>query len=379
MSDEIRFRALILSAVKHDYIAKAVQDHRRFEIVGVADETEQPEWVDARNEEFALQAGVAYYKGITEAITAARPDVAIVTSQTERHCDLAIQALSAGLHVIVDKPLSNSLQECERLVQCLANRPELKCLVWNRNCFPSIQHAMQQVQEGEIGELQSVHCDFYFAKDAGPRLGSRTAADGPIDWLERQIEAHVDGSDGAVGNVPMGELQNEGLYPLAFIHRFTGGRCVERVFARATTHFHQAHADNKVDDLASVTLEMQGGVLGSICLGRIGAAGHPNLGEIKVHLVGSTGALVIQESAPEVSLYYRGQPKEEYPDIRVYNENDYLLLENFVTAIEDGGELILDAKAAAEIARVTDACLRSASDHRVVELESTTQVQRDEQ
>ena len=72
--------------------------------------------------------------------------------------------------------------------------------------------------------------------------------DPPMNWLERQIEAHADGSDGGVGNEAMGELQIEGIYPLAYIRMLTGC-AVQRVFARTASHFHQAHVDNNVDDL----------------------------------------------------------------------------------------------------------------------------------
>ena len=96
----------------------------------------------------------------------------------------------------------------------------------------------------------------------------------------------------------MGELQIEGIYPLAYIHALTGS-AVRRVFARTTAHFHQAHFDHGVEDLATVTLEMDRDIVGTLCIGRIGASSHPDTGEIKIHLLGSQGALVISESRPE--------------------------------------------------------------------------------
>ena len=105
-----------------------------------------------------------------------------------------------------------------------------------------------------------------------------------MNWLEAQIEAHTEGADGGVGNEPMGELKIEGIYPLAYIRMLTGVE-VERVFARTTAHFHQLNADNDVEDLATVTLEMERGMLGSLCIGRIGAASHPD----GTHLVVSGG------------------------------------------------------------------------------------------
>src|SRR3954454_10318696 len=95
---------------------------------------------------------------------------------------------------------------------------------------------------------------------------------------------------GGGGGEPMGELAIEGIYPLGYIRMLTGA-AVQRVFARSTAHFHQINVDNNVEDLASLTLEMDGGLIGSLAIGRIGAASHPSGGEIKLHIVGSEGAL----------------------------------------------------------------------------------------
>lgn len=357
MSDS-PWRALILSVVKHDYIARAVHAHPRFDLVAVCDDPDQPDWVHERNQTFADQFQLPYVRHLETAVEQFQPQVAVVSSQAERHCDLSVRAAAAGMHIIVDKPLSTRRSECDRLVTAV-DAAGVRCLMWNRNLLPALRQAEEIVQSGALGELRAVHCDFYFSKDAGPPKGTRQPGDPPINWLERQKEAHADGSDGGVGTDPMGELQVEGIYPLAYLRMLTG-RAVQRVFTRATSHFHQAHVDNDVDDLATVTLEMEGGLVGSLCLGRIGAASHPDLGEIKLHLQGTAGSLVVNESRPEVALHYRNQPTTEFPHVRVADENDFLLMDSFAQAIDSGTETVLDARAGRDICAIVDACLRSA-------------------
>ncbi len=110
----------------------------------------------------------------------------------------------------------------------------------------------------------------------------------------------------------MGELQIEGIYPLAYIRMLTGAD-VRRVFARTARHFHQVNVDNDVEDLGTLTLEMERGLVGTLCIGRIGKASHPDIGEIKLHVLGERGGLVISEARPEVAVYYRGQPAGRVP------------------------------------------------------------------
>ena len=362
MSDQ-PYRALVLSVVKHDYIARAVEAHPRFQLVAVCDDADVPAWVHERHEMFAEEFDLPCVRDLDEAIVRFQPDLAVISSEAERHCALAVRAAERGLHVIVDKPLSTSLAECDRLVQAVG-AAGVRCLVWNRNHLPALQQAREAVQSGRLGQLKTLHCDFYFSKDAGPPKGSRTADDPPINWLERQIAAHADGSDGGVGVAPMGELEVEGIYPLAYLRMLTG-QTVRRVFARTTSHFHQAHVDNDVDDLATVTLEMDNDVVGSLCIGRIGASSHPDIGEIKLHLMGTKGSMVINESRPEVAIYYRGQPEKEFRHLRIADENNFLLMDEFAAAIETGSDVVLDAIGGREICAIVQACLKSAQSGQV--------------
>ncbi len=351
------FRFAALSVVKHAYVPNGVAAHPRFEPVVVADDDAMPAWVHQRNQEYADQHSIPYVRDVEQALRDFDVQVAVVSSEAERHCDLSLRAVDAGLHVVSDKPMSTCVADCDRVVAAV-NRSGVKFLLWNRNFLPAIVHARQIIDAGEIGPIHAIHVDFYFAKDSGPPIGSRRPGDPPIDWLERQIEAHADGSDGGVGQVPMGELAVEGIYPLAYIRTLCGVE-IERVFARTKAHFHQAHADNEVEDLASVTLEMQQGVLGSLCIGRIGAASHPDIGEIKIHVLGDQGGLVVNEARPEVAVYYRGQPPHEFRHRRIAIDNDFLLMENFAEAIDNDGDTALDAEAGRTICAVVEAAIES--------------------
>ncbi|HEX5417231.1 MAG TPA: Gfo/Idh/MocA family oxidoreductase, partial [Chloroflexota bacterium] len=293
-----KFRVAVLSVVKHDYVPLSVAAHPRFEPVVVADDPDQPDWVHARNEEFARRFGIPYVRDVERAIADFDVQVAVVSSQAERHCDLSVRAANAGLHVVQDKPMSTRVAECDRVIEAV-ERNQVKFLLWNRNFHPAVIQACETARSGAIGQLRAIHVDFFFARDAGAPKGTRKSAEPPIDWEKHQQAAHATGADGGVGQGPMGELQIEGIYPLAYIHALTGS-AVRRVFARTTAHFHQGHFDHGVEDLATVTLELDRGIVGTLGIGRIGAASHPDSAEIKIHLLGSRGALVISESRPEV-------------------------------------------------------------------------------
>jgi predicted dehydrogenase len=361
-----RFRCAALSAIKHDYVAAGVGAHPRFELVVVADDPQVPDWAHARNQQFAAARGLPYVRDVEGALRDYDVQVAIVSPEAERHCDLSIRAALAGKHVVQDKPLATRRADADRLVEAV-ERSGVKFLMWNRNTFPAVLHAREQIAAGAIGRPRMIHVDFYFAKDAGPPRGSRPPGSPSLDWRAHQIAAHVDNSDGGLGQGPLGELSVEGIYPLAYIRWLTGAD-VRRVFARSAAHFHQVNVDNGVEDLATVTLELDGGLVGSLAIGRIGAASHPSGGEIKLHVLGSDGALVVNEARPEVGVYYRDQPAKEARQRRVASDYEFLLADSFARAIDEDGETILDAPASRRIFATVAAALESCRTGQPVEV-----------
>lgn len=353
------FRVGVLSVVKHDYIPHAIAAHPRFELVVVADDADRPDWTHERNQLLADTYRIPYIKDVSKAIAEFELDAVAISSEAERHCDLGRRAAAAGLHIVIDKPLSTKLEDCDAFVDAVEDHA-VQCLIWNRSLLPTLNHAAEVVDAGALGRLDALHCDFYFAKDAGPAIGGREAGAPPINWLERQLEAHADGSDGAIGVEPMGELEVEGIYPLAYIRRLTDHAEARSVYAHTASHFHQAHADNGVDDLATVTLDLETGQIATLCLGRIGADAHPDLGDIKLRLIGEHGAAVFAEPRPEVEFHYRDQAPQEFRRQRIADDGNYRLMENFARAIEGQERPVLNAFDGRNICATILAALKSA-------------------
>src|ERR1051325_1556859 len=151
-------RAALLSAVKHDYVARGMASHPRFELVVVADDPDVPEWAHERNQLFADVCRIPYVRDVERALREFDVQVAIVSPEAERHCDLSIRAALAGKHVVQDKPLATRRSEVERLVEVVA-QSGVKFLMWNRNFLPAVLHAREQIAAGVIGQPQAIHVD----------------------------------------------------------------------------------------------------------------------------------------------------------------------------------------------------------------------------
>jgi predicted dehydrogenase len=81
--------------------------------------------------------------------------VAIATPAAT-HFPLAMEALDAGKHVLVEKPLTSSFSDGEKLVQAAEDR-ELVLMCDHTYCYtPAVQELRRLVRGGEVGEVQFV-------------------------------------------------------------------------------------------------------------------------------------------------------------------------------------------------------------------------------
>jgi predicted dehydrogenase len=98
-----------------------------------------------------------------EMLAASRPDVVHITTPVTSHYALASDALDAGAHVIVEKPITVDDDQLERLLEH-ADRAGLSVVEdYNYLFNPPVQDLLDLVQHGVLGEV--VHADITFCSD----------------------------------------------------------------------------------------------------------------------------------------------------------------------------------------------------------------------
>ncbi len=94
------------------------------------------------------------------------------------HAPLAIEACEAGKHVSVQKPMANSIKECNEMISA-ANKADIKFRVFeNFRFYPPYILAKKMIDKGKLGRVSSIHI----------KLGSSTSGgwDVPIEaWIWR--------------------------------------------------------------------------------------------------------------------------------------------------------------------------------------------------
>jgi predicted dehydrogenase len=105
-------------------------------------------------------AGYPVETDIHEALKKHKPDAVIVANPTSMHLDVAIPAAEAGCHILLEKPISESLDRLEQLETAVRTRGAKILVAFQFRFHPGLVRAKQLLSDGEIGRVISAHVQF---------------------------------------------------------------------------------------------------------------------------------------------------------------------------------------------------------------------------
>lgn len=87
-------------------------------------------------------------------------DCVLIAAPESAPCALA--AARAGKHILCENPIASNLQECDVILQTVAEQGVLFMPLFRKHFIPEFEEAAHQVAEGALGILSSVRCDWSF-------------------------------------------------------------------------------------------------------------------------------------------------------------------------------------------------------------------------
>jgi len=106
----------------------------------------------ARQAAADLDLGDAYYASLEAALTSARFDAVVITTPTFTHAQLAVTAAQAGKHILCEKPMALTLEECDRMIEAARSAGVILQMAFMRRFDPPFVAARQQIDDGLIGQ-----------------------------------------------------------------------------------------------------------------------------------------------------------------------------------------------------------------------------------
>lgn len=153
--------------------AKYVQERDDVEITALVDI--KKENAEKYIETYKLNCGV--YTDMKEAIKGSNANVVFDVTIPESHINIVVPALEAGLDVLGEKPMANSMEECEKMVSVSKKTGRTYAVMQNRRYLKNIRAFREIVSTGKIGEIGYIGADFFL----GPHFGGfREIMDSPL-------------------------------------------------------------------------------------------------------------------------------------------------------------------------------------------------------
>lgn len=129
--------------------AQSVHEQPGADLVGVFDPSREAA-------EAAVQGTGGRVVPSLEALLAEGLDVLIVSSPVHHHEEACVRAFEAGVHVLCEKPLSNTVDSCRRIVEAAEQAGRVLAVGFNHRYYPSMKFLKQAIDDGKIGQLQHV-------------------------------------------------------------------------------------------------------------------------------------------------------------------------------------------------------------------------------
>ncbi|WP_043581928.1 Gfo/Idh/MocA family protein [Geminisphaera colitermitum] len=97
--------------------------------------------------------GIKHYTGHRALLQSA----VLIATPHYSHTTIGIDALNAGLHVLVEKPISVHKADCQRLIAAHKNKRQVFSAMFNQRTDPYYQKVRELVRGGELGTIRRIN------------------------------------------------------------------------------------------------------------------------------------------------------------------------------------------------------------------------------
>ena len=206
----------------------------------------------------------------------ANPDVhAVMISATPEttHYPMARDALQAGKHVLLEKPLALTLDEADELV-ALAEQRGLKFTIgYSQRFNPKQALVKRSIVDGSIGVPVTALVSRHITRKLGDKIG---------------------------GRIKLSPAAMEATHDIDFLLWCMEPAKPVRVYAQAVERVMKDKYD--IADCMSIVITMDNGVVLTIGAGWVLPPGYPNFSSTWIEVVGSEGALIIDDTHRDILL-----------------------------------------------------------------------------
>jgi predicted dehydrogenase len=219
-------------------------------------------------------AGYPVETDVQAALQKHKPDAVIVTNPTSMHLDVAIPAAEAGCHILLEKPVSHSLERLD-VLQKVAQANRCRILVgFQFRYHPTLNKVYELLQSNVLGSILTVHAHW----------GEYLPQWHPWEDYRQSYAARADLGGGVILTL---------THPLDYLRYLVGD--VESLWS---FNGHSSPLEIDVEDIAEIGLKFTNGAVGGV---HVNYVQRPPVHRFEI--VGTEGTLRWDNSDGVLNLY----------------------------------------------------------------------------
>ena len=303
------------------------------DFVGIADE------VRGRGTEAAEQYGVRYFDSVASLLD--EVEAVVVCSENKHHARDVIPALTGGVHVLCEKPISTTVEDARAMIQASETSGSQLRTAFPVRYLPSVARARELVRGGALGRVLALNGTNHGQNPGGWFLDPELAGGGAV--MDHTVH-------------------------LADVLRWMLDVEVKSVYAEVDSFF----GAQGTDDAAILTLDLEGGSFADGAFATIDPSwsrgdGYPTWGDVTLRIAGTSGVLDVDPFAQPLRTFDHETctPSWSY----MGEDMNALMLADFLRGVEEGvpaGASGLDGLRTLEVVL---AAYRSGEDHEPKEVD----------
>ncbi len=255
--------------------AKAIAEAEGLRLVSVLSRSGE------RADSFAARHGCAGFSGPLEFFADTRLELVSICTPPGEHVRPALQAIAAGKHVLIEKPLEVDLQGCDAIIRAAARRGLRAGGIFQSRFHEAARLLKKAVDQGRFGRLA---------------LGEAC-----VKWYRSQQYYDQGGWKSRKANAG-GALMNQAIHAIDLLLWFMGP--VQSVQAEAATLGHERL---EVEDTAVAALRFANGSCGLI---QASTAAYPGFLK-RIEISGTGGTAILEEENLKVWQFAQARPEDE--------------------------------------------------------------------
>jgi predicted dehydrogenase len=163
-------------------------------VVGICDLNEQL-IEETKNHWSEIYPGLQGFTDYRQMIASLSPDILSVVTSDNRHADIVVDAASMGVRAIFcEKPIATNLADADRMIEAVEKHRTVMSVNHSRRWMPVYRAVKSMLDDGAIGELKRIQCNFGGPRAILFRNGTHMIdticylADAPPAWVFAELD-----------------------------------------------------------------------------------------------------------------------------------------------------------------------------------------------